>query len=187
MQSKYAAELISFGIQVLIFNQRSIAEILRVIVAMGRLVAAEPKALELVASYEARLAAARARALLRTHRPRVYFEEWFEPMISGISWVSELIELAGGQDIFRERARQPMAKGRIVSPEEVIAEAPEIVLASWCGKPFRRDAFVSRPGFAELPAVRSGRVHEVDPSIILQPGPACLTDGLDTLERLLSD
>jgi iron complex transport system substrate-binding protein len=185
VQAKYASELIAAGMQVLIFNQRSIAEILRVIVAIGRLVGAELKARALVADYEARIAAARARGAERSSRPRVYFEEWDEPMITSIRWVSELIEIAGGDNIFADRASHAAAQQRIVTPEQVVERAPEVVFASWCGKPFDRDAFVKRPGFDQIEAVRSGRMYEIDPSIILQPGPACLTAGLDVLERLL--
>jgi iron complex transport system substrate-binding protein len=187
IQASYAGELIAAGMQVLIFNQRSLAEILNVVVAMGRLVGAEQKALALVASYEAELATVRARSAQRPARPRVYFEEWGDPLITGIHWVSELIELAGGTDVFRDRALAPLARGRIVTHEEILLRAPEVVLASWCGKPFDRDAFVRRPGFEQLPAVQTGRVHELDPSIILQPGPACLTAGLATIEHLLWD
>jgi iron complex transport system substrate-binding protein len=186
IQAKLAGELIAAGLQVLIFNQRSLAEILGVIVTIGRLVGAEERARALVASYEARVAAARSRAAQRGPRPRVYFEEWDEPMITSIRWVSELIEIAGGDNVFKDRAEAGLAKDRFVTAEEVIARAPEIVLASWCGKPFDRASFEARPGFADLPAVRAQRVHELDPAIILQPGPACFTAGLDELERLLS-
>jgi iron complex transport system substrate-binding protein len=185
IQAKLASQLIAAGLQVLIFNQRSLAEILGVVLTIGRLVGAEGRAKELVRSYEARIAAARARAALRTRRPRVYFEEWDEPMITSIRWVSELIEIAGGENVFRDRAEAGLAKDRFVTQDEVIARSPEVVLASWCGKPFDRASFEARPGFSELPAVKSKRVHELDPAIILQPGPACFTDGLDELERLL--
>jgi iron complex transport system substrate-binding protein len=184
IQAKYAAELIAEGMQVMIFNQRSIAEILRVIVATGRLVGAEDKARALVHGYEARIDAVRARAADRA-RPRVYFEEWPDPIITSIRWVSELIEIAGGDNIFRDRAEHPNAKERIVQAQDVTERAPDVVFASWCGKPFDRAKFLSRPGFEQLPAVRNARVHEIASSIILQPGPACLTDGLDAIERLL--
>ncbi len=170
---------------VLIFKQRSIREILRVVVATGRLVGAETKARALADEYEARLASVRARTANRP-RPKVYFEEWPDPLITSIRWVSELIELAGGDNIFRELAEHPNAKERIVQPQDVVDRAPEVVLASWCGKPFDRAKFLARPGFEQLPAVQTDRVHELPASIILQPGPACLTDGLDMLERLLT-
>ncbi len=185
IQARFAAELLGAGLQVVIFNQRSLEEILDVIVSIGRLVGAESKAQALVHSYQERLSAARARAQARKHKPSVYFEEWFDPLIPGIRWVSELIEAVGGQDIFDDRRVIKMAMQRTVTPEEVCARAPEVILASWCGKPFQREQLESRPGFADIPAVRSGRVYAMDPSIILQPGPACFTDGLDALEQLI--
>jgi iron complex transport system substrate-binding protein len=186
IQADLAQQLVAANLQVLIFNQRSVQEILDTILIMGRLVGAEPRARALVEGYVARLAAAEARSRARAHRPRVYFEEWDEPMISAIGWVSELIELAGGRDIFSDRAQGKHASDRFVSAREVIERAPDVYLASWCGKPLDRAAVHARAGFAELPALRAGRLHEIDPAIILQPGPACLTDGLDTLERILS-
>jgi iron complex transport system substrate-binding protein len=185
IQADLARDLIRAGLQVLIFNQRSVAEILDVILAVGRLVGAGEHAEELVQSYRARLDAARRRAAERAHRPRVYFEEWLDPTICGIRWVSELIEIAGGVDVFADRSQMPMAKDRVVSSEEVVAAAPEVYIASWCGKAFDREAALARAGFENLPAVRSGRVHEMDPAIILQPGPACLSDGLDAIEAIL--
>jgi iron complex transport system substrate-binding protein len=185
IQSDLARDLIKANLQVLIFNQRSLQEILDVILTLGRIVGAERRAESLVQSYIGRLAAAEERARARSHRPRVYFEEWYEPTISGIRWVSELIALAGGEDIFADRAHGKLASERFVSAREVVERAPEVYLASWCGKPFDRDLALAREGFASLPAVLSERVHELDPAIILQPGPACLTDGLDALEALL--
>jgi iron complex transport system substrate-binding protein len=186
IQAKLAGELIAAGLQVLIFNQRSLEEILGVIQTLGRLVSREQRAAELVASYRERVAAAKARAATRGSRPRVYFEEWPEPMITSIRWVSELIEIAGGDNVFRDRAEAGLAKDRFVSEQEVRERAPEVVLACWCGKAFDRASFEARPGFGELPAVKTGRVYELDPAIILQPGPACFTAGLDELERLLA-
>jgi iron complex transport system substrate-binding protein len=185
IQAELARELIQANLQVLIFNQRSVQEILDFILVLGRIVCAEARADQLVRGYVQRLAAAEERARARSHRPRVYFEEWDEPAISAIAWVSELIELAGGRDVFADRARGKLAKDRFVQPAEVVERAPEVYLASWCGKPFDARAALARPGFDALPAVRAGRVHELDPAIILQPGPACLTDGLSTLEALL--
>jgi iron complex transport system substrate-binding protein len=186
IQADLAQQLVAANLQVLIFNQRTVQEILDTILIMGRLVGAEPRARALVEGYIARLAAVQARAQARSWRPRVYFEEWDEPMISGIGWVSELIELAGGHDIFRDRAHGKHASERFVSAQEVRERAPEVYVASWCGKPLDRAAVLAREGFAELPALRAGRLHELDPAIILQPGPACLTDGLDALEQLFS-
>jgi iron complex transport system substrate-binding protein len=122
----------------------------------------------------------------RSRRPLCYFEEWDDQMITAIGWVSELIELAGGRNIFQERAAGRHARERFVTSDEVLARAPEVYIASWCGKPFDREAALSRDGWDRMPAVLHGRVHELDPAIILQPGPACLTDGLAALERLLA-
>jgi iron complex transport system substrate-binding protein len=125
-------------------------------------------------------------AKLKTH-PRVYFEEWDEPMISGIGWVSELVEAAGGIDIFPQLARKKSAKERIVSPEHVIEAAPDIVVGSWCGKKFRPELFAARPGFQRIPAVRTGFLREIKSALILQPGPAALTDGLDALGTIIAE
>jgi iron complex transport system substrate-binding protein len=120
-------------------------------------------------------------------RPRIYFEEWDEPMISGIRWVSELIAIAGGEDIFPERAASSLAKGRIVhDPDEVVRRAPDLIIGSWCGKKFRPEKVAARPGWGAIPAVRDGEVHEVKSPIILQPGPAALTDGVDALHAIIA-
>lgn len=186
IQGSLAKELAEAGLAVLIFNQRSLAEILDVILRVGSLVGAADRALDWVEVLRARVEAVAQKPKAR--RPRVYFEEWDDPQICGIRWISELIEVCGGDDVFADRARSgEMAGARTVSAEEVAAAAPEVVLASWCGKPFDAGAFASRPRFEALPAVRDGRVHEIDPAIILQPGPAALTDGLDVLESLLAD
>jgi iron complex transport system substrate-binding protein len=119
-------------------------------------------------------------------RPRVYFEEWDEPMISGIGWVSELIEAAGGTDVFADRAHGRSAKERFVTSDEIIGRAPEIIIGSWCGKKFRPEKLQARPGFASVPAVASGEIHEIKSALILQPGPAALTDGLDALQKIIA-
>jgi iron complex transport system substrate-binding protein len=186
IQAELAKQLIAENLSVLIFNQRSLQEILDVIVAVGSLVHQQARAIALAEQYQARLEALSAKGRSHAERPRVYFEEWDEPMISGIQWVSELIDFAGGRDIFADRAGGKRASDRFVQPSEVLERDPEVVFASWCGKPFDRDRFVSRPGFRDLSAVKTGRVFEVPPSIILQPGPACLTDGLDFLARHLA-
>lgn len=186
IQADLARELIAANLQVLIFNQRTVQEILDTIAIMGRLVGAEDRAGALIDGYIARIAAVQARSQARAKKPRVYFEEWNDPMISAIAWVSELIEIAGGEDIFRDRAHGKLASERFVSAREVLERAPEIYIASWCGKPFDRAVALAREGFAELPAVRSERIYELDPSIILQPGPACLSAGLDALEGLIA-
>ena len=185
IQANLASELITAGLQVAIFNQRTLAQILDVVVSIGRLVGAEERAQELAADLQARLDNAAERSAALERRPRVYFEEWPDPAISGISWVSELITLAGGEDIFVDRSTGAMAPERFVTTEEIIARQPEMVLASWCGKPFDVEEFLSREGLMSLPAVRTGQVHEVDSTIILQPGPAAILAGLPELERLI--
>ncbi|HKO90109.1 MAG TPA: cobalamin-binding protein [Polyangiaceae bacterium] len=187
IQAELARQLISANLPVLIFNQRSLQEILDVILDLGRLVDRKAEAELLVAGYVQRLEQAAARAAQRRWRPRVYFEEWDEPMISAIRWVSELVAIAGGRDVFEARSHGKLARERFVSAEEVLAQNPEVVLASWCGKPFERSSFESRPGFSALEAVRQGRVHEVPAELILQPGPACVTDGLDFLLDVLKE
>lgn len=186
IQAELAKSLIAENQQVLIFNQRTIQEILNVIGDVGRLVDRGHEAEALIAGYVTRLEAAKARSDARGRRPRVYFEEWDEPMISGIRWVSELIALAGGDDIFADRSGGALAKERFVDWETVRARDPEIMLASWCGKPFDEASVRARSGADEVTAVRLGQLHELPPEVILQPGPACLTDGLDLLERLLA-
>ena len=185
LQAEIAAALVRRGVTVHVFNQRSLAGILEMIASLGALVAASEPAAALVASLKDRIAAAEARAARRHKRPRVYFEEWDEPMICGIGWISELIALAGGIDIFAERAQAGAAAARIVGREEIIGGAPEIILASWCGKKFRPAALAARPGFASVPAVRAGALHEIAAPIVLQPGPAVLTAGLAEFERLI--
>jgi iron complex transport system substrate-binding protein len=185
IQAELAKQLISENLQVLIFNQRSLQQILDVIVDLGRIVDRGEAARALAAGYVERLERAAERSARRASRPRVYFEEWDEPMICAIEWVSELIEIAGGRNVFADRARGKLAKERFVTAEEVVRADPEVVLASWCGKAFERAAFEARPGFSTLSAVRQGRVLEVPSAIILQPGPACLTDGLDFLVAAL--
>lgn len=187
IQAQLAKDLIGAGLPVLVFNQRSIQEILEVILTLGRIVGAQDRAESLVRSYLARLARVEEGARELSRRPRVYFEEWDDPQICGIRWVSELIELAGGEDVFADRARGALGRDRVVDPAAVVAADPEVILASWCGKPFDRSALESRRGYASVTAVREGRVHEIDAAIILQPGPAALTDGLDTLVRLLRE
>jgi len=185
IQAELARKLIANNLNVLIFNQRSIQEIFEVVVNVGRLVGQAEAAQALVEGYQSRIEGVQDRASKRAHRPKVYFEEWDDPMISAIEWVSEIIEIAGGEDIFADRARGKLAKERFVQPSEVIAAAPEVMLASWCGKPFDEEQVRAREGWSSIPALVSGRVHEIPSADILQPGPACLTTGLDTIERLI--
>src|SRR5205823_1517291 len=155
LQADIVAELIRAGVAVHAFNQRDLAGIFAMIRMLGALVGAQKKADDLAVSLEARIAAARTRAARRSVKPKIYFEEWDEPMISGIAWVSELIESAGGIDIFADRAAGKSAKERMVTPAEVIAGRPEIIIGSLCGKKFRPEKVATRPGFAEIPAVRN--------------------------------
>jgi iron complex transport system substrate-binding protein len=166
------------------FNQRDIAGILAMIRTLGALIGADEKAEALAGGFEARLQAVAAAS--RGHpKPKVYFEEWDDPLISGIGWVSELIELAGGKDVFAGLRAEKAAKDRIVAPEAVIAAAPDIILASWCGKKVAPDKIKARSGWEAIPAVREGRIFEIKSPLILQPGPAALTDGLDTILEAL--
>ncbi|GMG81014.1 cobalamin-binding protein [Paralimibaculum aggregatum] len=183
LQAEIAAALMREGVTVLGYNQRDVAGILAMIRSLGALVGAADRAEALAAGYEARITALAAAA--PRHRPRVYFEEWNEPMICGIGWVSELIRIAGGEDVFAAQAGAQAATGRIVSAEQVIAAAPEVILASWCGKKVRPERIAARPGWERVPAVVSGRIHEIKSPLILQPGPAALTDGLDSIRAAL--
>jgi iron complex transport system substrate-binding protein len=185
LQADIVAALIRQGIAVHAFNQRSIGEIFDMIRTLGALVGAAERADRLAAELASGLAAARRRAAQLPRRPKVYFEEWDEPMISAIAWVSELIDTAGGIDIFAERATEKSATGRIVSADEVIARAPDIVIGSWCGKKFRPENFSGRPGFATIPAVQNQALFEIKSTLILQPGPAALTDGVAALQQAI--
>ena len=166
------------------YNQRDISGILAMIRHLGAVVGAAKEADRLASNYEARLV--KISAYAGKHRPKVYFEEWDAPMISGIKWVSQLIEIAGGKDIFPLLSEQKSAKDRFVSSEQVIAAAPDIILASWCGKKVRPEKIAARDGWQDIPAVKSGHIYEIKSPLILQPGPAALTDGLDAICEVLS-
>ena len=185
LQADIVAALIRQGVDVHAFNQRSIAEIFAMIRTLGALVGAGDRAERLADELGAGLATARARAQHLPWRPRVYFEEWDEPMISGIAWVSELIGAAGGIDVFPERAGRKAAKDRIVLPADVVERAPDIIIGSWCGKKFRPETVAARPGFDDIPAIRNQALHEIKSPLILQPGPAALTAGLAELQRII--
>ncbi|MCX7318786.1 MAG: cobalamin-binding protein [Hyphomicrobiales bacterium] len=186
LQAEIAAALVRAGVAVHVFNQRDIAGILAMIATVGALVDAKTRADTLVKALSARLASVKDAAEQRQVRPRVYFEEWDDPLITGIGWVSELIELAGGIDAFPELRSQKAAKDRIVSPDDVLAAMPDIILASWCGKKVVPDKIRQRPGWSEIPAVRNNRIIEIKSPLILQPGPAALTDGLDAIVAALA-
>ena len=185
IQGDLAAKLIKANLQVLIFNQRSIEEILEVILTIGRIVSAEGKAQKLVDSYKKRLDTFREKSNRIQNKPKVYFEEWDDPTFSGIRWVSELIEIAGGEDIFSNKSHGKLAMEREIQWSEVVEKNPDIILASWCGKPVDIDSIKEREGWDQISAIKNNRIHEIDSSIILQPGPASLTDGLSILEGLI--
>jgi len=189
LQADIARDLIKAGIPVHAFNMRSVEDILGMVETLGRLVGAEQRALALVGELEAQVARARALAAARLarggRRPRVYFEEWDEPLISGIRWASELIEIAGGEDVFAERARSPLAADRRPTADEVIAAAPDVIIGSWCGKHFRPERVAARPGWDAIPAVKAGRLHEIKSAVILTPGPVAIAEGLPLLLDIL--
>jgi iron complex transport system substrate-binding protein len=185
MQAALADQLIRAGLNVFITNQRSVAEIFATLRLVAGLVGAHERAESWIGACQRRHAEIAAAAARWPRRPRVYFEEWDEPMISAIRWVSELLVLAGGDDVFAELALQSLGKDRVIADLlEPARRAPDIIVGSWCGKKFRPERVASRPGWAEVPAVRNGRLHEIKSADILQPGPAALTDGLEQLHRL---
>ena len=183
LQADIVRELIGRGLTVIAFNQRSVAEILQMILMLGGLVGCADKAERLVDQFRAGLAAAAEAASALPRRPRVFFEEWKEPLISGIRWVEELIEIAGGEPIFPELRGRPLAKDRIVDPAEVVKRNPDLIIASWCGKKLQPDFIRRRPGWQEIAAVKYDRIREIKSAYILQPGPAALTEGLAQLRR----
>jgi iron complex transport system substrate-binding protein len=180
LQADIVSDLVRAGVAVHVFNQRDIAGILAMIRALGALVGAAERADRLATGYEERLASI-ASAVRPWPKPKVYFEEWDDPLISGIGWVSELIEIAGGEDILPNLRFQQVAKDRIISPDLVRGAAPDVILASWCGKKVVPDKIRRRPGWSEIPAVYRDRIVEIKSPLILQPGPAALTDGLDAI------
>jgi len=187
MQADIAQALIKAGIEVWISNHRSVEGILGYVQRLGAMVGAAAKAEAYAAQLRAHVDAVREHAARLPRRPRVYFEEWDEPQISAIRWVSELLGIAGGDDIFPERAAASLGRERIVAdPLEVVRAAPDVIIGSWCGKKFRPEKVGARPGWAEVPAVRDGELHEIKSPLILQPGPAALTDGLDALHAIVS-
>jgi len=184
LQAGIVADLVRAGVAIHVFNQRDIAGILAMIRTLGALVGAAERADQLASGYEARLATIAATPRPGA-KPKVYFEEWDDPLISGIGWVSELIEIAGGQDALPDLRFQQAAKDRIISPEIVRATAPDVILASWCGKKVVPDRIRQRPGWSDIPAVANNRIVEIKSPLILQPGPAALTDGLDAIVKAL--
>ena len=187
IQADIARALIKAGVEVWISNHRSVAGILDYIRRLGALVGATERAEQYAREAEAHLAAVAAKAADLPRRPRVYFEEWDDPPISGIRWVAELIRIAGGDDVFPELAAQSLARARILAdPVEVVRRAPDLILGSWCGKRFRPEQMAARPDWAVIPAVRDGELHEIKSPIILQPGPAALFDGVDAIHARIA-
>jgi iron complex transport system substrate-binding protein len=188
LQADIAAALVRSGVEVHVFNQRSIAQILEFIRMLGGMIGVGDKAAALASTLERNVDNVRTEAARLPFRPRFYFEEWDDPMISAIRWVSELIDVAGGENCFPELAANAGAAQRIVAdPQDVVRRAPDLIIGSWCGKKFRPEKVAARAGWSHIPAVVNGRVHEVKSAEILQPGPAALTDGLRSLQRLIGD
>lgn len=188
IQADIARELIKAGVEVWISNHRSVDGILAYIRRLGAMVGAHEKAEAYAQRAERHIADIRAAVAGLPRRPKVYFEEWDEPIITGIRWVAEIIGIAGGDDCFPELAREPLAKQRILpNGDEVVRRAPDIILGSWCGKRFRPEKVAARPGWDTIPAVRDGELHEIKSPIILQPGPAALFDGLDEIHRIIAE
>lgn len=187
MQADIAQALIKAGVEVWISNHRSVDGILGYVQRLGALVGAAAKAEAYAARLQAQLQAVCDSAARLPRRPRVYFEEWDEPQISAIRWVSDLLDIAGGNDIFPQRAAASLGRERIVAdPLEVVRAAPDIIIGSWCGKKFRPEKVAARPGWDAIPAVRDGELHEIKSPLILQPGPAALSDGLQALHAIVS-
>ena len=187
LQADIAAELVRHGIEVHVFNHRSVDEILRMIRTLGGLIGEQSRAEALAQQLADGVETIRRETAGERVRPRVYFEEWDDPHISGIQWVSELVSIAGGDDCFPELARETLGKDRIIADSmEIVRRAPDIIVGSWCGKKFRAERVAERPGWADVPAVRDGELHEVKSAVILQPGPAALTEGLSELRRIIA-
>jgi iron complex transport system substrate-binding protein len=188
LQADIAAELIRHGINVHIFNQRSVAEILAMCVQLGAMVGQQTQALAWVNERATYIETLKKENALQTTKPLVYFEEWYDPIITSIQWVAELIEIAGGRYAFPEHAQQSLAKNRILAePLDVVKRQPDIIIGSWCGRRFRPEQVAARPHWQDTPAVQQGRVFEIKSADILQPGPAALTDGLAQLKAIIDE
>lgn len=186
IQAEISANLIREGVEVHAFNHRTVDGIFHMIRTVGALIGEPAKAERLAGDLQKRIDVARAKTETFRARPRVYFEEWDDPMISAIGWVSDLIEVAGGENVFADRAGAQGATGRIVTAEEIIDARPDIIIGSWCGKGFKPDLVAARPGFDAIPAIKNRRLFEIKSAIILQPGPAALTDGLEEMQAIIA-
>jgi iron complex transport system substrate-binding protein len=185
IQADITANLMREGLDVHAFNHRTVEGIFDMIRTVGALIGEPEKAEKLAADLQHHVDAVREKANGLARRPKVYFEEWDDPMISAIGWVSELIEIAGGENVFADRAFGQAAKDRFVTAEEVIAAQPDIIIGSWCGKGFKKESVAAREGFDQIPAVKNNRLYEIKSAIILQPGPAALTDGLEEMQEII--
>jgi iron complex transport system substrate-binding protein len=186
LQADIAAELIRKGVQVTVFNQRSVEEIFSMLYQVAAMVGQVERGLQLMQGMRERLSAIEQAARALPCRPRVFFEEWDEPHISAIRWVSELLTIAGGDDCFPELAREPLGKNRVIADgAEIARRNPDIVIGSWCGKKFRPEKVAARPGWEKVAAVTQGQLFEIKSADILQPGPAALTDGVEQLHRIV--
>ena len=186
LQADIAAELIRHGVQVTVFNQRSLDEIFSMLYQVAAMVGEAEQGMRRIQEMQAHLQSLQTTAKALPRRPRVYFEEWDEPPISAIRWVSELISVAGGDDCFPELAKESLGKNRIIAdPLEVVRRQPDIIIGSWCGKKFRPQHVAARPGWQDVPAVQNAQLFEIKSADILQPGPASLTDGVDQLHRIV--
>jgi iron complex transport system substrate-binding protein len=186
LQATIAQDLIRAGVNVLVFNQRSVVEIFDMILMLARIVAAEAAGIALVERLRGELGQIAKSALRFRKRPKVFFEEWMDPLISGIRWVDELIEVAGGEPCFPDLRNQHDAKGRIVEPSAVLAANPDVIIASWCGRKINKDQIRAREGWADMSAERSGHIYEIKSTYILQPGPAALTEGVRQVHAILA-
>jgi len=188
LQADIAAQLIRHGVQVTVFNQRSVDEIFSMLYQVAAMVGEAQQGMQLIQQMQAHLQAVQETAKTLPRRPRVYFEEWDEPPISAIRWVSELIHIAGGDDCFPELAKESLGKNRIIAdPMEIVRRQPDIIIGSWCGKKFRSSLVAARDGWQDVPAVKNKQLFEIKSADILQPGPAALTDGVNQLHRIIND
>src|SRR5687767_15143132 len=185
LQADITSELVRRGYPVFTFNQRSVAEILQMICILGAIVGVPEKGEALARDLEAGLESIRQSTATWTKRPRVYFEEWPDPLISGIQWVEELVEIAGGDPVFPALRHARLGKDRVLASEQVIAAAPDVIIGSWCGKPVRKEKIASRPDWDSIPAVRNKHIYEIKSTYILQPGPASLTEGVQQVHTIL--
>ena len=188
LQADIAAELIRRGVQVTVFNQRSVDEIFSMLYQVAAMVGEAVQGLQRIEAMQQHLQAIKVQSTAFAKRPKVYFEEWDEPPISAIRWVSELIQMAGGDDCFPELALQSMGKDRIIADSmEIVRRSPDIIIGSWCGKKFRPEKVAARKGWGDIPAVQNAQIYEIKSADILQPGPAALTDGVNQLHRIIQN